>query len=163
MQDFVLWSAAGVYLSKEQKIVGILYLDHFPLKVISSIEAQNIGCMFGGWMILILASRLHVSAVYHRYLGGSCITRVLFLVYHKCSARGAFLGIFCFCRLLIILDSNWQQLRLSWIEIKSKVLFVKTLLAKVKELKFACKVFPHYVFGCLKKGVVKVQNSFFYG
>ena len=84
-----------------------------------------------------------------------------FLVYHKCSARGAFLGIFCFCRLLIILDSNWQQLWLSWIEIESKVLFVKTLLAKVKELKFACKVFPHYVFGCLKEGVVQVQNVFF--
>ena len=37
------------------------------------------------------------------------------------------------------------------VQIQSSILFMKTLLAEVKELQLTGEILPHYVFGCLKK------------
>ena len=78
-------------------------------------------------------------------------------VYHKCFAREANRVERTLSSPLLVLDSSRQlQLRLSSIEIESKVLLVQPLFAEVKELELPREVLPHYVFGCLKESC---QNS----
>ena len=121
----------------------------------------------------------------HGRLGGLSITGFYQRVfYHKCSAHEVkeggwscwnlvFLDNIAACLflwgwdlypLLVLLDSKVQQvqLRLLSIEVESEVLLVQPLLAEVKELKLSREVLPHYIFGCLNRKVVKIQNSWWW-